>query len=284
MVRNIVLVTGMSGAGKSSAMNALEDLGYYCVDNFPKELLDQLPQLFEVTPMYSDIAFSVSALDFMLFLRALNEFECNLRILFLDASDEELLLRYRFTRRLHPIMVLNLARTYEDAISMERDYFDRVNDIDNKLIRIDTTKLTPASLAARVRNRFMLKTQGFTVTFQSFGFKYGVPMDSDIIIDARMLPNPFYDPHLKEMTGNDKEVYEYVMNHEITSEFLKKLKDYLDLVFKEYASQHKSQMIVCIGCTGGQHRSVSICNWLYETYKQNYRCFKSHRDIGVEEV
>ncbi|MCF0106901.1 MAG: RNase adapter RapZ [Holdemanella sp.] len=283
MKQNIVLVTGMSGAGKSSAMNALEDLGYYCIDNFPKELLNKLPELFEKSTLYTNIAFSVSALDFVYFYRAIKEMDCTLRTLFLSASDEELLLRYRFTRRLHPIMVLGIATTFEQAIAMEREYFDKIEDMDLNLIRIDTTKMTPASVAIRIRNRFMIQGSGFTVTFQAFGFKHGVPMDADVIIDARFLPNPFYEKELKDKTGNDKEVYDYVMNDKVTQEFIVRLKSYLDLVFSEYESQNKTQMIVCVGCTGGQHRSVSICNWLYETYKNTYRCLKSHRDIGVDE-
>ena len=284
MKKNIVLITGMSGAGKSSAMNALEDLGYYCIDNFPKELLGQLEELLESKNKYVNIAFSVSALDYVFFMQMFSEIDANVRVIFLDAKDDELLLRYRFTRRLHPMIASGIVTTLEEAIAMERELFERLNIEFDHVIRFDTTKMTQASLGQRIRNRFRVnETTDFKLTFQSFGFKHGVPMDADIVIDARFLPNPFYVESLKNKTGNDLEVYNYVMDDKNTKEFLVYLKNYLDFVFKEYDSQNKAQLVVAVGCTGGQHRSVTICNWLYETYKTLYPCLKSHRDIGVEE-
>ena len=201
-----------------------------------------------------------------------------------DCSDEELLLRYRFTRRQHPMIVNHLATTLEDAIEVERDFFDNLQENSQNTIHIDTTKLSTSALASRVLHRFKSAQRSvFTVTFQSFGFKHGVPLDADMVIDVRFLPNPFYDPLLRDKTGNQKEVYDYVMDKPETQEFIVKLKDYCDFVFSQYEKQNKSHMIVAIGCTGGQHRSVSICNWLYDAYKDIYRCFKSHRDIGVDE-
>lgn len=283
MKKNIVLLTGMSGAGKSSAMNALEDMGYYCIDNFPKELLSQLNTIFIEKDRYANIAFSVNALDYVYFARHFENSTESVHTVFLDAKDDELLLRYRFTRRLHPMIASGIVKTLEEAIDMERDLFERLN-LDTNVIRIDTTKMTPGSLALRIRNRFKVNmSTDFKVTFQSFGFKHGVPMDADAVIDVRFLPNPFYVESLKVKTGNDLDVYNYVMNDKKTIEFIGHLKTYLDFVFKEYDSQNKSQMIVAVGCTGGQHRSVTICNWLYETYKTTYPCFKSHRDIGVDE-
>lgn len=286
MNENIVLVTGMSGAGKSSAMNALEDLGYYCIDNFPKELLPNLETLLETEAKYQSIAFAVSAVDYVYFVNYFDNISRHMQIIFLDCSDEELLLRYRFTRRQHPMISNNLATTLEDAIEMEREFFDHLQENASSTIHIDTTKMSTASLAAKVRHRFKKSknVSQFTLTFQSFGFKHGVPMDADCVIDVRFLPNPFYDPSLRNKTGNNKEVYDYVMEKKETKDFIVYLKSYLDYVFKSYDAQNKSHMIVAIGCTGGQHRSVSICNWLYSEYKDRYRCFKSHRDIGEEEV
>lgn len=284
MSKSIVLLTGMSGAGKSSAMNALEDMGYYCIDNFPKELLAQLEILLKEKDKYKYVALSVSAIDYMYFINFFDAISKKISIIYLDASDEELLLRYRFTRRQHPLISNGLATTVEEAIEMERAYFDRVDNSQFSSIHIDTTKMSTAELYKRIQNRFKVNTEGnFTITFQSFGFKHGLPMDADVVIDARFLPNPYYDPRLRSKTGNDKDVYDYVMQAKETKEFIVLLKAYYDMVFDSYAKQNKAHMIVAIGCTGGQHRSVSICNWMYDQYKQKYHCLKSHRDIGVSE-
>ncbi len=285
MNQHIVIVTGMSGAGKSSAMNALEDLGYYCIDNFPSKLLPELEELLERESSYQYVALSVSAIDYTQFINFFSSTRFSLQIVFLDCSDEQLLLRYRFTRRHHPMIVNGHATTLEEAIEVERDLFNNISENSDNTIHIDTTMLSNDQLAKRIRNRFKTQEKSeFTITFQSFGFKHGVPMDADIVIDVRFLPNPFYDPTLRDKTGNNPEVYNYVMEKPETQDFIVRLRNYLDFVFKSYDSQNKSHTIVAVGCTGGQHRSVSICNWLYDLYKSTYRCFKSHRDIGVDEV
>ncbi len=167
---------------------------------------------------------------------------------------------------------------------MERDYFKALQESAQNTVHFDTTKMKNADLAKRIRNRFTSQEiRDFTITFQSFGFKHGVPMDADMVIDVRFLPNPFYEPELRELTGNDERVYNYVMQAPETQEFIEVLKPYTDSVFASYQEQHKSHMVVAIGCTGGQHRSVSICNWLYSQYKDKYQCFKSHRDSGGDE-
>ena len=284
MKQKVVLVTGMSGAGKSSAMNALEDMGYYCIDNFPKELLPNLETLLEKEDHYQYVALSVSAIDYLDFVTYFKNMPEPISIVFLYCSDEELLLRYRFTRRHHPMIAIGKATTIEEAIEMERDLFDHLQDSAPDMIHIDTTKITPTSLASRIRHRFKMQEKSqFTLTFQSFGFKHGVPLDADMVIDVRFLPNPFYEPELRDKTGNQKEVYNYVMEKPETQDFIVRLKNYTDFVFESYDHQNKNHMIVAIGCTGGQHRSVSICNWVYDIYKDTYRCFKSHRDIGVDE-
>ena len=285
MKQHIVLLTGMSGAGKSSDMNALEDLGYYCIDNFPKELLPQLENVLQKEQKYEYIALSVSAIDYMTFFNFFDDTSSDIQIIFLDCSDEELLLRYRFTRRRHPLIANGMATTLEEAIELERDYFNKMQGNQKGTIHFDTTKMSTSELAKRIRNRFKGNdTAKFTITFQSFGFKHGLPMDADIVIDVRFLPNPFYEPALRKKTGNDKAVYDYVMMAQETQDFITRLKAYCDFVFAAYNEQHKSHMIVGVGCTGGQHRSVTICNWLYDTYKDTYRCFKSHRDIGDQEI
>lgn len=281
MNENIVLVTGMSGAGKSSAMNALEDLGYYCIDNYPKELLEQLFELLDSgDSRYKNVALSVSASDYISFVNYFDNIARDLQIIFLDCSDEELLLRYRFTRRQHPMISAGQATTLEEAIEMERDQFDKLQENMKNTLHVDTSKLSAQALINRIRHRFQSAGKPeFTVTFQSFGFKHGMPMDADVVLDVRFLPNPFYEPSLRSLTGNDKEVYDYVMEAAETKEYTKRLTDILDYSFDQYSRQNKSNMIVSIGCTGGQHRSVSIANWLWDHYKDKYNCYKSHRDL-----
>ncbi|UNT96836.1 RNase adapter RapZ [Allobaculum mucilyticum] len=284
MEKQLVLITGMSGAGKTSAMNALADLGYNAIDNFPKELLGSLETLMESDdPAYDRLALSASSQDYVDFMNFFDALNRPLKVIFVDASDDELLLRYRFTRRLHPLLVKSEASTLEEAIELERDSFRNLEENMKDTLHIDTTRLTPQALVNTLKSYFRNPTEPeFAITFQSFGFKHGLPMDADEIIDVRFLPNPFYEPELKGLTGNDEKVYKYVMEREETREFARRLKNYLDFVFEAYRSQNKNHMIVAIGCTGGQHRSVSICNWLTEQYKGQFKTYKFHRDAARE--
>lgn len=180
-------------------------------------------------------------------------------------------------------MMAKGAATLEEAIEMERDYFDHLQENAQNTFHFDTTKLKPQSLANVIRQRFRTaEKQDFKITFQSFGFKHGVPMDADSIIDVRFLPNPFYEKSLRDKTGDDKEVYDYVMTKQETQNFVERLEKVLDFSFSQYAKQNKTHMIVAVGCTGGQHRSVSIANYLYDHYKDLYPCYKSHRDIETK--
>ncbi len=280
MEKQMLLVTGMSGAGKTSAMNALADLGYNCIDNYPKALLPALEKLLDSDdPAYSRLALSASSQDYVDFMNFFDALNRPLQVIFVDASDEELLLRYRFTRRLHPLLVKKAASTLEEAIELERDQFKSLEENMKETLHIDTTRLTPQQLVNTLKPYFRDPQEPeFSITFQSFGFKHGLPLDADEIIDVRFLPNPFYEPELKNLTGNDEKVYNYVMEHEETREFAKRLKDYLEFVFESYRSQFKNHMIVAIGCTGGQHRSVSICNWLNRQFRDQYKTFVFHRD------
>ncbi len=284
MEKQLVLVTGMSGAGKTSAMNALADLGYNCIDNYPKELLSSLEQLMESDdPAYDRLALTASSQDYVDFMNFFDALNRPLQVIFVDASDEELLLRYRFTRRMHPLLIKNQASTLEEAIELERDSFKNLEENMKDTLHLDTTRLTPQALVNTLKPYFKNPAQPeFAITFQSFGFKHGMPMDADEVIDVRFLPNPFYEPELKGLTGNDEKVYNYVMQREETREFSRRLKNYLDFVFDAYRSQNKNHMIVAIGCTGGQHRSVSICNWLEDQYKDEYKTYKFHRDAAKE--
>lgn len=285
MEKQLVLVTGMSGAGKTSAMNALADLGYNCIDNFPKELLNSLEKLMESDdPAYDRLALTASSQDYVDFMNFFDALSRPLQVIFVDASDEELLLRYRFTRRMHPLLLKNQASTLEEAIELERDSFKNLEENMKDTLHLDTTRLTPQALVNALKPYFKNPTEPeFAITFQSFGFKHGVPMDADEIIDVRFLPNPFYEPALKDLAGNDEKVYKYVMEREETREFSRRLKDYLDFVFEAYRSQNKNHIIVAIGCTGGQHRSVSVCNWLNEQYRKEYKTYCFHRDAVKED-
>lgn len=280
--QNVLLVTGMSGAGKTTAMGVLEDMGYHCIDQFPVQLLSSLGEIINAKPdpRYSNIALATTAMDYPKFLNYFENIGCNVRVIFLDASNEKLLLRYKFTRRHHPMMMDGKANTLEEAIEVERDMFDSLNE--RAVLHIDTTKLSQQELKNILMEKFSLASKPiFSISFVSFGFKHGVPLDADFIFDVRFLPNPYYVDELKEKTGDDKEVYDYVMKFDETKEVLKKLQGLLDFVFRQYKIEGKSHVTVCIGCTGGHHRSVSVTNWLFDYYKSQYHCFKSHRDKKV---
>ena len=211
--KNIVLITGMSGAGKTSAMNVLEDMGYYCIDNFPVQLISSLGHLIreQSDHRYDNIALATNAVDYMQFVNYFENIDMTVNVVFLDASNEELLLRYRFTRRHHPMLLYSMANTLEEAIEVERDLFDRLNE--RAILHIDTTKLSLQELRKLLFSRLSFKVKPeFTISFMSFGFKHGLPIDADIVSDVRFLPNPYYVEDLRQKTGNDQEVYDYVMN------------------------------------------------------------------------
>ena len=269
----------MSGAGKTTAMGILEDMGYHCIDQFPVQLLSNLGEIIhsKIDPRYSNIALATTALDYPKFLNYFKNIETNVKVIFFDASDEKLLLRYKFTRRHHPMILFQKANTLEEAIEVERDMFEALND--RPMMRIDTTQLSQAELKAILMDKLNLSShQVFSISFVSFGFKYGVPLDADLIFDMRFLPNPFYIDELKELTGDDQSVFDYVMACEETKRLLKHITHYLDFCFESYAKENKNHLTVGIGCTGGKHRSISVTNWLYEHYQKSYHCYKSHRD------
>ena len=280
--QNVVLITGMSGAGKTTAMGILEDMGYHCIDNFPVQLIEYLGRIVkaEPDPRYQNIALATTAMDYPIFLQYFDNLDINVHIVFLDASNEKLLLRYKYTRRHHPMIIFNKANTLEEAIEVERDMFESLNE--HSLIHIDTTKLDHLELKSILMEKLELDNKRtFSVSFESFGYKHGIPMDADYIFDVRFLPNPYYIEELKNKTGDDQEVFDYVMSFDQTKQFVAQLTQLLDFVFKEYQEQKKSHLIVAIGCTGGHHRSITIANWLFNHYKNEFVCYKSHRDKKV---
>lgn len=277
--KHVVLVSGMSGAGKSTAMSILEDMGYHVIENFPIQLLSLLVDMIETStdPRYSYIALSTSAADFPVFLRTLKGQGIEVRVMFLDAADSVLIHRYKQTRRIHPLLLSNTANTLEEAIAVERQMLSQTNN--SSFVTIDTSFTSAHDIKQMIEQYFSKDAApSFSISFVSFGYKYGVPMDADLMIDVRFLPNPYWEPKLRIFSGNDDNVYHYVMDKPETQEFLKRLLSFLDYSFAQYVKEGKNHFTVAIGCTGGQHRSVAITNFLYNHYKTTYHVYKSHRD------
>ncbi len=280
MKHRIILVSGMSGAGKTTAMGILEDMGYHCMDQFPVKLL---PNLLEMIALESDtrfhnLALSTNLVDFNEFKNTLGVLDIDLQILILESSNQELLKRYKFTRRTHPMLLSNIATTLEDGIQIERERLSKLKE-QNCLV-VDTSFLNATELKQRLNKVFAINNRAsFSISFISFGYKNGLPMDADLLFDVRFLPNPYWIEALRSKSGNDQEVFDYVMTDKETKRFIKKLKPFLDYAFKQYIKEGKNHFTVGIGCTGGMHRSVSIVNWLFDEYGKKYHCFKEHRDL-----
>lgn len=276
----VILVSGMSGAGKTTAMGILEDMGYHCMDQFPVKLL---PELLEIIIRHDDtrfqnLALSTNLIDFNAFKQTFGILDIDLQIILLEASHTELLKRYKFTRRTHPMILSQQAQTLEDSIQVERDMLSNLKE--QNCMVVETSHLNVTELKQRLNQVFAINERApFSISFISFGYKNGLPMDADLVFDVRFLPNPYWNEDLKDLTGNDKPVYDYVIEKKETQRFIKKLKSFLDYAFKEYIREGKNHFTVAIGCTGGKHRSVSLVNWAYENYGKEYRCFKDHRDL-----
>lgn len=285
-----VVVTGMSGAGRSSVMRILEDEGYFCVDNLPVSLLPTFIQLTEdASEQIQRVALGLdirggqdSLKEAADILKKLRQDGYPLEILFLEASAAVIVKRYKETRRMHP---LAHGGRMEAAIEEERKLLSELKVQADYII--DTTTLLIRELKQEII-RIFVKNESFCnfyLTFVSFGFKYGIPADADLVFDVRFLPNPFYIDSLKPLTGNDEEVYRYVMESDGAKEFLAKLKDMLDFLIPNYKMEGKTQLVVAIGCTGGKHRSVTLTNALYKKFEHTeYGCKKEHRDIERERL
>ncbi|MBP3422070.1 MAG: RNase adapter RapZ [Lachnospiraceae bacterium] len=279
----LVVVTGMSGAGKQSAMKLLEDAGFYCVDNLPAPLISKFVEL--VTLPNSEISKVALGLD----VRSDKSFEEinqtleNMRdgglqysIVFMDASDEILIKRYKETRRVHPIE----GNSTEESIQKERQILADIRKQADYIF--DTSSLLIRELKEEL-DRIFVKNEAYNslmVQIMSFGFKHGIPLEADLVYDVRFLPNPFYIDELKKKTGNDKEVRDYVMSFSEAGEFLDKLEDMIQFLIPNYIKEGKYRLVICIGCTGGKHRSVTLANALYERMKDkgDYGLTLMHRD------
>lgn len=280
--RKIILVTGLSGAGKTTAMGILEDMGYHAIDQFPPQLLKDLIHLAvdQQDPRFNNLAIATTAMDLPDFIRRFRNIDADMRILYLEADVQTLLSRYKFTRRMHPMMLSNKAKTLEEAIEVEKDLFEDVKE--KAYLSIDTSELTEIDLRKKLSQGFKLSSSPvFSISFISFGFKNGIPMDADLLFDVRFMQNPYWIEELKTKNGEDEPVKEYVMQFEQTQDYLKRLYDFLDYSFEEYVAEGKNHFTVAIGCTGGQHRSVVTVNWLYDQFKDKYQCYKRHRDMKV---
>lgn len=274
----VVVVTGMSGAGKTQAMAVFENLGYQCLDNYPVALLREFGELLRTTHDYTKVAMAVSLGDALFAVRVLSNLDwVDLTVVFLDCEDKTLLTRYKFTRRSHPLMIRNIASSLTDSIDYERKQSEPIMKLAN--IVIDTTLLKASKLQDKIESAFYRgEKASFRVSFVSFGYKHGVPKDADLLLDVRFLPNPFWEESLRSLTGNDRAVYDYVMEKEETKEFVKRTTDYFDYLIKQYEQEGKMSLIIGIGCTGGQHRSVTLTNYLFEYYSEYYQTYKWHRD------
>lgn len=283
-----VIISGQSGAGKTQAVRCLEDLGYFCVDNLPATLIPKFAEAcYQTDGKIDKIALVIDIRGGKFFddlfqgLNFLKEQDFNYEILFLDASDETLIKRFKESRRKHPLApegrILN-------GITMERNRLKEVRDRANNII--DTTKLSPRELRDKLIEIYSEDGQvenEITITVLSFGFKYGIPVDSDLVFDVRFLPNPFYIPELKPFSGVDNAVKEYVFSFEVTNNFVARLDDMLSFLIPNYLKEGKRQLIISIGCTGGRHRSVAIASEIFEKLKAHgYKVTLDHRDINED--
>lgn len=285
-----VVVTGMSGGGKSTALHMLEDVGFYCVDNLPVPLIEKFVELIampgsevEKVALGLDVRVDQPFEDAQKALEKLKENGYNFEILFMEAGDSVLLKRYKETRRMHP---LSPGGRVEDGIRKERKV---LQDIKGKAdYVIDTSNLLTRELKEEI-DRIFVKNEEYNslmVTILSFGFKHGIPADADLVFDVRFLPNPYYIEELKYKTGNDKEVQDYVMSFPEAETFIDKLTDMLEFLIPNYVKEGKYQLVIGIGCTGGKHRSVTLANKLYERLKNkgNYGLKIAHRDVVVQGI
>ena len=281
----LLIVTGMSGAGKSLAVNALEDIGFFCMDNIPANLLAKLMELSEQSE--NPVQHMAVVLDSrggrstQAIMDALCELDAHgiaYRILFLDANNDVLQRRYKETRRRHPVSI-STGVSLEQALSCEREILRPLYEKAN--YRIDTSLLSTAQLKDRVVSLFVDKTSdAMALTIISFGFKYGQPREADILFDVRCLPNPFYIPQLKALTGLDGAVCDYVMQFDESKGLLQRMEDLLDYSLPLYVKEGKSQLTVGVGCTGGKHRSVTFARLLGEHARAlGYRVELVHRDV-----
>ena len=283
-----VIVTGLSGAGKTQAIRSLEDIGYFCVDNLPPTLIPKFAEAcFQSDVKIEKIALVIDIRGGLFFddvfesLNYIKSQNYGYEILYLEASDEVLIKRYKESRRKHP---LSPEGRVLDGILLEKTKLKAVRDISNNII--DTTNLSARELRENIEKIYAEEGQlesRLSISILSFGFKYGIPVDSDLVMDVRFLPNPFYIKDLKPKSGKDKDVSDYVFSFKQTTDFVDKYEDLLEFLIPNYLKEGKKQLIVSIGCTGGRHRSVAIAEELYKRLSNNGHIVNIyHRDINED--
>ena len=282
----LVIVTGMSGAGKSTAMKMMEDMGYFCVDNLPIILFDKFSEYLnrshskqEKIAIGMDVRSGEDLESLEITLQNLDKMKLPFEILFLDADDRVLIKRYKETRRVHP---LANGERIEKGLEIERERVAFLKKEADYII--DTSNLLTRELKYELERIFVNHEEfkSMMVTILSFGFKYGIPADSDMVMDVRFLPNPYYDVELRPKTGNDKEIQEFVMKYPEATEFIDKLEGLIQFLIPQYISEGKNQLVISIGCTGGKHRSVTLANELYKRLNgesRDYGLKIEHRDL-----
>lgn len=285
-----VVVTGMSGGGKTTALKMLEDAGFYCVDNMPVSLIEKFVELISLpnseiskVALGLDVRTDQSFEDATRILVQLKAAGYKIEILFMDAAENSLIKRYKETRRVHP---LSPDGRVEDGVRKERKILEAIRK--NADYVFDTSNLLTRELKESLTRIFVNNEEynSLMITVMSFGFKHGIPVDADLVFDVRFLPNPFYIDDLKTKTGNDKEVQDYVMSFKESEEFLEKLQDMIQFLIPNYVKEGKYQLVIGIGCTGGKHRSVTLANELYHRMKDKgeYGIKLYHRDVTQQVI
>ena len=284
----LVIVSGMSGAGRTTALKMLEEAGYFCVDNLPVPFIEKFAELTasgnsEITKVAIgvDVRSGKSLSELEEILERMTLHGLNYEILFLDASDEVLVKRYKETRRMHPLAA---SGRIEDGIVRERERLVFLKKHADYII--DTSKLLTRELKQELDKIFVQNRafKNLMITVLSFGFKYGIPSDADLVFDVRFLPNPYYYEDLRKLTGNDQKIQDFVMGYDMAHVFLDKLEDMIRFLIPNYVLEGKNQLVIAVGCTGGKHRSVTLANKLYERLKKqsDYGVKLEHRDIGKD--
>ena len=281
-----VIISGLSGAGKSRAASAMEDMGFFCVDNLPAPLIPKFAELgmggngeYDRVVLVTDIRGGTNFEGLFQALDSLKAMKCEYRILFMDATDATIIKRYKETRRSHPLA--EECASLAQAIELERKMLAPLREKADYIV--DSSNLTLGKLRGKLRELFARggETGDMEVRVTSFGFKHGILMEADLVFDVRFLPNPYYVPELRPLTGLDEGVREYVFSAEQSREFLQRLTDFVSYLLPRYKEEGKTSLVIAVGCTGGHHRSVAVAHALAETFRQqNWPVTESHRDIG----